>query len=63
MGGRPGLPGIAIENAAVSRVVATNGGLSTWGFKCCENLVKNMHKKCPEINSRSVNIHNYKLAT
>ena len=28
MGGRQGLPGIAVEGAA-----AANGGLSTWGFQ------------------------------
>ena len=31
MGGRPGLPGIAVESAAAT-TVAANGGLSTWGF-------------------------------
>ena len=29
VGGRPGLPGIAVEASAA---VAANGGLSTWGF-------------------------------
>ena len=31
MGGRPGLPGIAVERTAVA-TLATNSGLSTWGF-------------------------------
>ena len=34
MGDRPGLPGIAVENAAAAAAatVAANGGLSMWGF-------------------------------
>ena len=32
VGGRPSLPGIAIESATAA-TVAANGGLSTWRFK------------------------------
>ena len=32
LGGRPGLPGIAVEST-VAATVAANGRLLTWGFK------------------------------
>ena len=39
MGGRPGLPGIAVDSAAAA-TVAANGGVSTWGFKASGLVTK-----------------------
>ena len=39
MGGRPGLPGIAVESAAAAATVAANGGLSPWEFKVKQKML------------------------